>query len=554
MLFLLVGNNSMRNKILGLFISVLLIFILLLRAHIGLDFLDEMQYYGEISSLIHHLKLFQVDFFVQQFCYLFFSPFYFLFKQFSYNMNYLILFNRYVFSSLLITLYVICFYRFKSIKLNNSESFFLSFLITLGIIYKAIFSISYNTLISVLIVLYIIFSFEKKVNKNLNIFYFIISFSVYVYPPIGIFLFFFFILTENEIDRFKFTLNLILLNGIFIGIMLALNVFDYRIIIDSYLKSSRLLVAKSFFDGHYYLKLLFYLLIIDVYLNFYLKNELKTRLTGIILILAISLVFIFYALEYLNKVEIIPVLIYLLLVNLLFQKSNFLFRVFLKKQFLLFGSLIFIFSLVSSGGHTKMGNIALLFIPFLYPVYLKGSDLKIKPVFKFITGFYLFAIIFFNSLYIYGDVPIYKLKYYEKNHNWFKGLYLSPAKYSLIKIFNYDLKMKLKGQKLTVIGPSPWIYSTLNSLPLTPMYYMHYSGNNEFQMDILKEIDSLDADYIMVTQDENFSSTFRDYLECHILKKYNLYRSIQIDDKLVNDYYEETQFKIVSPYTLYEKM
>lgn len=64
------------------------------RLWVGLDFTDEMQYYGEITSLVQTGRFFQVDLFVQQFGYLFFLPLFKLHAWIFPDQSYLFLFGR----------------------------------------------------------------------------------------------------------------------------------------------------------------------------------------------------------------------------------------------------------------------------------------------------------------------------------------------------------------------------------------------------------------------------------------------------------------------------
>jgi hypothetical protein len=64
------------------------------RVWVGLDFTDEMQYYGEITSLVQTGRFFQVDLFVQQFGYLFFLPLFKLHAWIFPDQSFLVVFGR----------------------------------------------------------------------------------------------------------------------------------------------------------------------------------------------------------------------------------------------------------------------------------------------------------------------------------------------------------------------------------------------------------------------------------------------------------------------------
>lgn len=67
---------------------------LLTRVVIGLDFTDEMQYYGEIASLTRTGKFFQDDLFIQQLGYFFLLPFFKLHAAVFPDQSYLLVFGR----------------------------------------------------------------------------------------------------------------------------------------------------------------------------------------------------------------------------------------------------------------------------------------------------------------------------------------------------------------------------------------------------------------------------------------------------------------------------
>ncbi|MEO5961133.1 MAG: hypothetical protein ABIZ49_08290, partial [Opitutaceae bacterium] len=64
------------------------------RIFVGLDFTDEMQYYGEIAGLVRTGRFFQDDLFVQQLGYIFVLPFFKLHAAFFPDQSYLVLFGR----------------------------------------------------------------------------------------------------------------------------------------------------------------------------------------------------------------------------------------------------------------------------------------------------------------------------------------------------------------------------------------------------------------------------------------------------------------------------
>ncbi len=67
---------------------------LLVRVRLGLDFTDEMQYYGEIAGLVRTGRFFQDDLFLQQLGYLWVAPFFKLHAWLYPNLDYFVVFGR----------------------------------------------------------------------------------------------------------------------------------------------------------------------------------------------------------------------------------------------------------------------------------------------------------------------------------------------------------------------------------------------------------------------------------------------------------------------------
>lgn len=163
---------------------------LISRAFIGLDFTDEMQYYGEIASLTRTGKLFQDDLFIQQLGYLFLWPFFKLHAVVFPNQDYLLFFGR----LLLLSGYALAgaaFWRAAS-RLGFSPVAKLAGLATLvAWVPFQIFAPSYNSLAYLLIVGLVarwLSRDQLKPSRYLLGMAGLLTMLTYTYPPAGVIL------------------------------------------------------------------------------------------------------------------------------------------------------------------------------------------------------------------------------------------------------------------------------------------------------------------------------------------------------------------------------
>jgi hypothetical protein len=69
----------------------------------------------------------------------------------------------------------------------------------------------------------------------------------------------------------------------------------------------------------------------------------------------------------------------------------------------------------------------------------------------------------------------------------FAGIWVSPVKLEAIELLHrIAVPRELAGRRLLVAGPHPWLYFATQSIPTTPMVFMHFSGG-KLQHDLLGE-------------------------------------------------------------------
>ena len=135
-----------------LFLAPLItLFYLILRIFFGLDFTDEMQYYGEIQGLISSNSLFINDYFIQQTGYVLIHPFLKIIFSFEPQFAKLIFYNRLLFFFLIIIFCSSLIFLASNYKLRYR--IFSSCLLAISITEFLPFAFSYNTISYLLITL-----------------------------------------------------------------------------------------------------------------------------------------------------------------------------------------------------------------------------------------------------------------------------------------------------------------------------------------------------------------------------------------------------------------
>lgn len=123
-----------------------------LRVTYGIDFNDEMQYYGQIQSLLDSHSLFSSDLFIQQVVYILFFPLFKLHRMLLGESS-LILFGRLVFACVVMLVYGASRRAFIRRGADSTSASLCALCLTLAIPIYNIYAISYNTIALALIAL-----------------------------------------------------------------------------------------------------------------------------------------------------------------------------------------------------------------------------------------------------------------------------------------------------------------------------------------------------------------------------------------------------------------
>jgi hypothetical protein len=150
-----------------MFAGLILLFILYIRTTHGIDFSDEMQYYGEIKGLIETGQLFSNDLYIQQTVYILFYPV-FVAYHLLFDFNGFVFFGRVLIALVSIVVFLYSYHKFVEFKFSEIVSAITALSLTFAIPYHGIFAISYNTISQALWIIFIIQFFEWKPRHALS--------------------------------------------------------------------------------------------------------------------------------------------------------------------------------------------------------------------------------------------------------------------------------------------------------------------------------------------------------------------------------------------------
>jgi hypothetical protein len=543
---------------------------LIVRIFVGLDFTDEMQYYGQIHGLISSNKLFSTDFFIQQTGYLLIYPFLKFIFIFDPTINFinLILYTRLLLFLFIVAISLLLFFLSSNYRLISRVIG--SCLVAISITEYLPFAFSYNTigflLSSLILMIWLFFENQHKV----YILSFLIVLLGWTYPPLGI-LFSILILVDCIIyskrkNFFKIIISLLFISLAFILIIFSLNFFD----INTFAKS---LIFSGYFDSGFFLlfsnniyliflSLVFIPGILFIYLLFYENKFLifiRRNYAFIFPVLSLFFLFLGFALiftkyfwkfsillwstsicimilekeiEALKKSLLLKILFSCLLISLVhtFTSSNS-FTVSYRGFFLTIGFLFLVFSSLS-----QKNIIKTLYIDFLGVIIVMGilGNILVNP---------------------YRDKNNFAILSERESFISYEKLLISNAKFMAINEFKKNVIIE-KNKTLLVIGPHPWIYFALNAKPNTPYLFMHFvlSSNKQIKKVenfIIDNLENRNPDYIINTM-PNASFFFKNKIKV-ILENYSCTKFI-FPEKLNIVIKKETDYQLPSQIEVCQKI
>lgn len=460
---------------------------LISRVFTGIDFTDEMQHYGELTSLVSTGKLFQTDFFLQQAMYMFLYPVFRLYYVVTGGWDYLVVAGR-VFMLFAYAVIAWLVYR-RSVTGSARYPGWVAASIALVWLPFNILSPYYNALAGLLISL-VIFFWTGKTRARLYLVMSTLATSMLcvTYPTLGLAVGVLLVGDELLARRYGLALRMVALLAVFgsvWGAILWSMIGSLADIQDALAFSRAFGVGYAF--SHFRHMLILFVIVLAGLVFSYLgakKQGTDRKYNGRVLLpLVLALCW------WLARQE------GWFLVSLMYLGVLFLLRympvgVPEKKQVAqlgVFGLLVGTVSALTSGNGVI--NIAIgagAFLPYLVGLLLKGNAMSSRsangamPSLRLAHFVMLFGLLLVtnNILHPYREEPVWKLGYSLDNVPAFRGVSTSEEKRVATELVQgvVDSSTLLQGKTLLVIGPQPWAYFALMAVPQTPMLFMHYSG------------------------------------------------------------------------------
>jgi hypothetical protein len=504
-----------------LFLSpVITIFYLILRIFFGLDFTDEMQYYGEIQGLISSNSLFTNDYYIQQTGYILIHPFLKIIFNFEPQFAKLVFYNR----VLLFFLIILCSFSlfFLASAYRLSYRIFSSCLLSISITEFLPFALSYNTISYLLITLILSYWLFYNKEKKLFILAILILFLGWTYPPLGflfsLIIFINYYLIKPKISL-RFIIYLFILSIIFLIILSLLDYFSIHTFMNAlrftsiFGISSKLLIYTIIAVCLFLILGMFYILIFYYEPKFFIF--LKKKYTLYFYFLSFILLIVGFILIFFEIFYSYAIIFWFASISLMTAAATIKDK---KKKFILIKILIsailisIFYSLSSNNGFFAVYRGFFILFGFLYLItssVIEDEKNKKKELYFSIFGLIIFFGLLINILsHPYRDKNIFNTLHKIPNIYAYEYIHISKTKFLAIQEIRKNISIS-ENKKLLVLGPHPWIYFALNSRPDTPHFFNHFSGLNEEKIKKLKtfienKINLISPDYIIDAMPETF--------------------------------------------------
>ena len=551
-------------NITSVFLLILSFSLLIVKTYMGLDFTDELQYYGQILSLLNHDKLFAEDLFIQQFLYIFYLPFFKFFQWLNPDLNGLIVFSRYC---LLFTIIISIFLIRKMLSSFNSPSKYFTCAFICILLADKIFAISYGSLALIISTLIIALYLSKNhfVFKNL-VASFLCLILCFCHPWIGVCLtciWVTLIFLDNEKGLMYFLGCFSVFASLIFGLLLHTSYLDLFDFIKAIKFSSQYNNGNILKITHDMQTLSLYWLlssIISIFTHF--KNianlNLKHFLEHKLFPLLTSTISVSFILYFWNSFS--------LLQNYIFYYISILVSLNLSPTDPKINSLFLkihwagtftgtILAITTSNGLEAFSQGVIMFSPFL--LLLLVDQIKISTPFFARSGLIFTVFIILASAtwairHPYRDQRLTNLTHELEFGSIFSGLKVSQTKKATMTWLSKSLSdLGIEdGESALVVGGHPWIYFGSSLKPRTPVTFMHFRAKPGAFKIIAEHISSSPPpDLIFIA--EKPPAEIADSL--HNLLQKNTHKTIELlpPHELQEDLFREISYKLESPLVIH---
>lgn len=476
-----------RLNWLGATATVICFGYLVSRVFTGIDFTDEMQHYGELTSLVVTGKLFQVDLFLQQAMYVFLYPVFRLYYLVAGGWDYLVIAGR-TFMLIAYAAAAWLAYRRSATESARYPGWAAAGVVLAWLPFN-ILSPYYNAVAGLLISLIVfVWAGEARARAYLVVSTLAVSMLCVTYPTLGLAVGALLVGDELLARRYGLAVRMIALLAGFGSLWAAIlwsmtgSLTDIR---DAVTFSKAFGVGYAFSNaGH--LRILFVVVLAGMAFSYLgARQERTDRMLNGYIALPLGL-----GLSWWLAGREGWLLVALLYIGVLFLLRYVPADAPEKRQVArlgVFGLLIGAVSALTSGNGVI--NIAIgvgAVLPYLVGLILKGCAIPVSSAdgavpklrlahLAMLVGVLLVAN---NFLHPYRDKPVWELGHSLDRVPAFRGIIGSEEKRVAVELVQglAASPALLEGGTLLVVGPQPWVYFALGATPQTPMLFMHYSG------------------------------------------------------------------------------
>ena len=526
----------------------------------GLDFTDELQYYGQILSLLNHEKLFVEDLFIQQIVYIFYLPLFKIFQWINPDLSGLVLFGRCcLFFTITINILMI---RTLLSSFNRASIHFACTFICIAMADK-IFAISYGSLALILSTLIIaLYLSQKHFTKKNILASFLCVLLCFCHPSFGICLtcvWIALIFFDKEKGLIYFVGGFCTTTFFFFGLLITtsyLNLDDFFYALNFSSNYNNAIILKINRDMQ--ILGIYWLLSTAITVLTYFNVNTLLNLTPIIknksfplLTFAFSVSFIFYFWNSFSSLQsyifyYISAIVSLSLLSTDTKRKSLFLKFHWAGTFT--GTII---AITSGNGLQAFSQGVVIFSPFL--LLLLVDQIKIStPIFArgglIFTTFILLISATWAIRHPYRDQRLPNLTHELEFGSIFSGLRISQTKKTAITWLNESLhELRIEnGESALVIGGHPWIYFGSGLKPRTPVTFMHFHAKpGVFEIIAEKISNSSPPDLIIFAEKppSNIAESVHKLLQRNTHKTFELLPPHELQENLLR----EIHYKLESP-------
>ena len=506
-----IRHNAITICLLSIFAAYLVF-----RVFFGLDFTDEIQYYGEIYGLLSAGRLFSNDLFIQQTGYALILPLLKIIFPVTSNLDYFVLKVRLLHTILIFLTLLLVYLTYMRNKADKVGAALALGLISLAVVNFYVYAPSYNTMAFMFIVIVLAIWLNADLYGRIPLLAGLVVTLGWTYPTIGILtavvLFADIWLSTGFRTALQFSFTSILFGIIlFLGLYL-LSIFSIKDLTNSINFSS------AFGSGGAWLSNKSVALII---LTIALSTLTLTALffaTRVQLILKRNQVPVFLFSAWLAVTGVAVALTAWWRFSVIFWYASLfliLFAVGIDHQrrptivriLLLTVCISVIMALTSGNGIGIFYRGFFIGIGFVYFELIQALNQKSVPKQHlrnaYFVGFGLYAlIVLLITAHPYRDALFWNLFPSSSNVPAFNGVFISSEKNDSIIWAHNELTDIRERQDLLVIGPQPWIYFVTETNMDTDMVFMHFRGQDRAFQILADNLSSRRPDYILITANE----------------------------------------------------